>query len=453
MQVKHSNPIAGVNVAELVQAGEYRGKSWRLAESKYDAPATFAGQQAELCARAIHASRSPYSALVSMSQDTNGGWVLLHMGDDNKFKVNPSLDAGAVRWQSLSGRSTQKALLVLLQSVANDGNLLVGNLWPDRKVKAATPDHEDINMQMMKNHFRNFSREKFNEFIGDAKLHVKNNTASDLEQAALTVQVELKSYVHDVSEAMSILEKVEGTGDSRRIPADFRTGVLDLTGSVWDARNQTVKTQSIDSWLNKPGKHNYLKTTLVLVGGADCGKSEFARAVARELAYRHDFERFGYCKNLDIVGRLSMVGMMDKIGAFVFADFELKTKLERRPLSEEEVKGLLDPNEPGGYDCRYHPAVFAKWTPRVWTLNTGLDDEGEQSFEQWFETQLHTDALAALSRSDGDWLRSASAHDQAIGRRAFVVKISEPLYEIQGEDAESDTDDHFHSGMKRKYVI
>ena len=117
--------------------------------------------------------------------------------------------------------------------------------------------------------------------------------------------------------------------------------------------------------MNKPGKSNYLKATLVLVGGADCGKSEFARAVARELSYRHGFERFGYCKNLDSVGRLSMVCMMDKIGAFVFADFELKTKLERRPFSEEEVKGLLDPNEPGGYDCRYHPAVFAKWTPRA----------------------------------------------------------------------------------------
>ena len=84
---------------------------------------------------------------------------MLHKGADGKFKVNPVLDVGAVRWKYLAGRSTQKALFALLQAVVNDGNLLVGNLWPDCVVKASTADREVIDVKMLMQHFRHYSRD------------------------------------------------------------------------------------------------------------------------------------------------------------------------------------------------------------------------------------------------------------------------------------------------------
>ena len=117
------------------------------------------------------------------------------------------------------------------------------------------------------------------------------------------------------------------------------------------------------------------------------------------------------------------------------------------------MKGLLGPTEAGGFDCRYHPAVLPKYRPRIWTLNSGIDQRGEVWYEEWFEQQDHVLAIGALSRGDTDWLSRGSAHDQAVARRCFVVHIATPLYEVPADCGACDhsLSNYFAAGLKRKF--
>jgi len=342
--------------------------------------------------------------------------------------------------------------VALAKEVYMDGTTMVGTLWwdcdEDTEQSGGAPD-----VKALMQHFRGYTREQFAEFVGNAKLNTKAGKATQMEKATLVVHAELKTFVNDLNEAMTLVHKVIGDSTFRRIPHDFKEGILDLTGTTWDARTNTIVTQSLDNWMNGRGRHNYLKTTLILIGASNAGKSELGMAIARELAHRHGHERFGMCKNLDAIGRLSMVGMMDRMGAFLFSDFELQTKLSKTPLSEEELKAFLDPNEAGGYDCRYHPALFAKWTPRIWTLNSGMV-EGAVCYEWWFEQHHATQGLVALTTGDAGFFARASAGDCAIARRAFIIKIATPLYEVDdGDQADSDTEQHFSAGLEKRFTL
>ncbi len=52
------------------------------------------------------------------------------------------------------------------------------------------------------------------------------------------------------------------------------------------------------------------------------------------------YDRYCLSKILDGVGRLTLAGFTQHLGAFAFSDFELKTKTDNTPISEEELKRI-----------------------------------------------------------------------------------------------------------------
>jgi hypothetical protein len=315
-----------------------------------------------------------------------------------------------------------------MASVAQNAGRSIGGTLHVTNDTISSGAAAEYTMRQLYEHFRSFTREQFNAFVGDAKLHKAAKSASPLDVAVLTVQAELRTYVSDMTEATSTLLKVDGDKNCY-VFTDFLPDACELKGRIWDDIAGKILEQSVDDWLCKNGSFNYLHTKLVLVGASGVGKSEFATVLARELSRKHGFGKFCSVKLLDTVGRLTLAGLTDDLGAFVFSDFELRTKLDRSPLTVEQLKGLLGPTETGGYDCRYHAAVLPKYRPRIWTINSGLDGEGARDFENWFDSQMNASALAALSRGDTAWLRKASAHDRAVARRACVVHITDPLFD------------------------
>jgi hypothetical protein len=305
------------------------------------------------------------------------------------------------------------------------------------------------NMEELKTFFMHYTREEFNNYIGNCKLRKAAKITSSWDAAVLTVQAELRSWVADMTEAASLLMRCDSP--AIRPVTSFLPTALDMKGVIWDPATSSIREQSIRDWATKHGSHNYLMTTLIMIGKAGSGKSEFAMCLAHDLATRHSHTKFGYCKNLDALGRLTLAGHMDKVGCFVMADFELVSKLEKRPLSEEDVKALLDPKESGGFDCRYSPAIFCRRTPRIWTLNDGRTANG-RNYEEWFQSSHNVSGLTALSKRNLAELQQQSEHQLAIARRAFIVHVPDMLFEVAAEDAEGEVDDdevYFREGMKQ----
>ena len=387
--------------------------------------------------------------IVSFSDEAPTAWVLLRMPSRHTRGVVFDGVAERVRWFSFRGKANNDEILKVAESVFKDGRTVYGNLsFKETETEAAG----EYNMTELKARFMYSTKDALNTFLGDAKLNRTGDRATSLEIAALTVASELRTFVGEMNEAMVLVQKVHAP-NARRIPDDFMPDIMKLTGVVWNYITGSVEDFTLDKWLNELNIHNYLRTTLVLVGKAGCGKSELAMAVARELCQRHDKERFGFVKNLDAVGRLTMAGVTAQLGTVVFADFDLKSRLNSEPLSSEEVKAMMDPNESGGYTCRHHDAILEKWCARVWTVNSsaGAGAAGED-YCAWFRKQRHVASLDAMVRRDAVWLASAGADDLAIARRAFVVKIETPVFEVTAEGPDMSVESaHFQAGLVNKY--
>ena len=435
---KHQIPITGADPMSLVESGEWRGRTWRLVRLNYSHDAPYLGVKAEMYVKELTAACFPHDVLVALSADVCSAMILLHYED--KFNKNLDLTAHCMETTWFFPRKLARgtALVTLARQVQQCGRTVGGTLLVTDGMKDNATGSEGLapeyHMKQLHEHFSAFTREQFNIFVGDAKLRKTSKHETSLDRAVLTVQAELRVYVHDMNEATGTLQKVDGDAHAYEFK-DFLPSAYALKGSYWDNAANEIREQSVEDWLSKDTMYNYLHTTLIMVGASGVGKSEFATVIARELSRRHGFVKFCSSKLLDSIGRLTLAGHTDHVGAFHFTDFDLRTKLEKLPLSKEEVKGLLGPTEAGGFECRYHPAILPKYRPRIWTLNSG-GDVNNIDFEDWFKRQQNTEPLQALSSKDGNWLLEANAHDRAVARRAFIVHVTDRLFDVlpAGED-------------------
>ena len=126
-------------------------------------------------------------------------------------------------------------------------------------------------------------------------------------------------------------------------------------------------------------------------------------------------------------GLMTKSGMIKELGAIGLYDFEMKAKLNNW-LSMEESKGMLYVKERAHIAARYHQAVFYELVPRFWAVNYGKDDRGNVDIGEWFVCN-NLPSLGQLAKEDGEGLRVASSHDQAIARRAVIFAINEELFD------------------------
>jgi hypothetical protein len=144
--------------------------------------------------------------------------------------------------------------------------------------------------------------------------------------------------------------------------------------------------------------------------------------MAQMFCIRYDFASYAMAKALDPLGVLTKSGEIKLMGAFIFHDFVFKS-LQNTALAEEDIKGIIDPNEPCAFPARYHSAVMPKHRARMFSVNIGkstLDDTVDDP-GYWFQTEGIT-ALAYLARRDADGIRRLGDRAAAMARRVIIFQ-------------------------------
>ena len=91
--------------------------------------------------------------------------------------------------------------------------------------------------------------------------------------------------------------------------------------------------------------------------------------------------------SIDPYGLMTKSGKMKELGANGLYDFEMKAKINNR-LSREEAKNLIYVKERAHIGARYHQAVFYEFVPRIWAINMGHDENGEDDPSEWFRKRF-----------------------------------------------------------------
>ena len=128
------------------------------------------------------------------------------------------------------------------------------------------------------------------------------------------------------------------------------------------------------------------------------------------------------CKGIDPLGHLSRTGDLATVGAIIFHDTELKSQ-QNIPLNEENVKSLVDTNEPASIPARYHMAVLPAHVPRMASVNFGLGSDGQVDPGYWFEINGCI-GLATLARKQYGMIPRLSDGQLAVMRRVVIFFVS-----------------------------
>jgi hypothetical protein len=210
VQTIHQMPSADADAVKSVfELGDYRGKTWRLAYVRYASDAPYEGTAAVAYIRELAAACFPYPVLVSLSGNVCAALVLVHFEDKYRKNIDLATHCTEIRWLYPKTTARGGNLLSMASVVQNAGRSIGGTLHVTNDTISSGAAAE-YTMRQLYEHFRSFTREQFNAFVGDAKLHKAAKSASPLDVAVLTVQAELRTYVSDMTEATSTLLKVDG---------------------------------------------------------------------------------------------------------------------------------------------------------------------------------------------------------------------------------------------------
>ena len=99
-----------------------------------------------------------------------------------------------------------------------------------------------------------------------------------------------------------------------------------------------------------------------------------------------------------------------------------------------EVKNLLYVKERAHIGARYHQAAFYEFVPRLWAINMGKDEDGNDDPTEWFASQ-YIEGIVKMIKEDLEGLERLSEHDKAIARRIVVFVVEESLFNVKDQGA------------------
>ena len=263
----------------------------------------------------------------------------------------------------------------------------------------------------------------------------KYKRCTPIQEAILTYTADLKDFMHAKEDAESMVFKTASPGP--HFLHDFkRSTVLGLEGVHFES-DGSIRVTTLRDAISQPQSVTkpplYLTKTLIFVGLAGGGKSEYMHALAREFCKRKAKPCYGFSASIDPYGLMTKSGKMKDLGCICLYDFTLVSRLDHL-LGREEVKGLLYTKERAHVPARYHQCILYEWVPRVWSVNYGVDDRGNVDKTEWFTSQ-GLPALAALLKRDAAAINSGGEHDKAIARRALIFCVDENLFEVGAQGA------------------
>jgi hypothetical protein len=363
---------------------------------------------------------------VVVAKFRNGIAALVIKDKTKELKFNGTVRALA---QGRRSNETVIALTRLFTTAAKSyGNIALAKKSADNEM----PDFEDAC-----NELSGVDTASFRAIHANALKARKYDRMTPLQEAVVTYTADLKDWLACKEDAESMIFNMSSSGP--HFLNNFkREMILQLTGIHYEPGGGILKTtlKDVISKQQTPTKPPlcYSKT-MIFVGRASTGKSEFVHGLCREFCQRHGKDKYGMSGSIDPYGLMTKSGKMKELGAIGLYDFELKSKINNR-LSCEESKNLLYVKERAHIGARYHQAVFYEYVPRLWAINMGRDENGEEDPSEWFRTE-HLQGLVHLVHEDLEGLNNGSEHNKAIARRAIIFIIDECLFE---RDAQGATD-------------
>ena len=74
-------------------------------------------------------------------------------------------------------------------------------------------------------------------------------------------------------------------GSARVFPTDFREGILDLVGTIWNPITECIEEVTLKQVLG--GEGMYTKRSIFFIGAGGFGKTTLIASLAQELSHRH----------------------------------------------------------------------------------------------------------------------------------------------------------------------
>jgi len=329
---------------------------------------------------------------------------------------------------------------------------VVGNMRFKVETTDKLPDWHETIKQLAQ-----LSEEEVTAFLANALNKVKelkrtkgkSEPVTPLEQSALNMEKHVAPYIKKLKESHALLFSV--SDGPYRFPQDYLPGVLDMIGTYWDHFKQCLATITLRQAVME--SDIYKRRSLFFTGKSGRGKTKMLEALARRLCLGHGFQYYVSGTMLDPIGVLTLSGKINKCGAVVMSDFEMRT-LQDKPLPREGIKNLIKAEEQGGgFPARYHAGVIPSGTPRLFSVNsdifpTGHKKAGEVNWAHWFEQQLFCEALTAIVNEDMGFLGKMGGNDEAIARGAIIFKVPEYLFKIP--DGQEKPRDKIHEDYLRR---
>ena len=228
----------------------------------------------------------------------------------------------------------------------------------------------------------------FRELHANALKAKRYDRMTPIQDAILTYTADLKEWLACKEDAESMVFHMDNPGP-HFLDNFKRSMVLNLRGLHYETNRGIMRTTLKDamSQAQAPGKPPlcYAKT-MIFVGKPSTGKSEFVHGLCREFCQRRGKDRYAMSASIDPYGLMTKSGKMKELGALGLYDFQMKSKINSR-LSCEEAKGLLYVKERAHIGARYFQCVINEFVPRIWSVNMGHDQHGEDDPSEWFRNE------------------------------------------------------------------
>jgi hypothetical protein len=267
---------------------------------------------------------------------------------------------------------------------------------------------------------------RFMDITAEAKHAIHLGRACPYQKAVVKIlAAECKEYFEGLQLAGGMLRLVGSC--SRVFPRDFAEGVMDLAGICFNPITELTETRTLRQVLD--GGTDYLEMSMWFIGPPGYGKTTIIGSLAQEVAYRQGFDTFCEATALDPFGRLTQMGITEKVGAFAISDFDLVSGSgvgSDCALTLSDTKALLDCTANASFKARYHCATFPKHRSRLFAINPTLKD-GQVNWGGWFSDQNYPVIEAFVN---GDPLDSFGDRHKALLRRMVVFKVTSPLYNV-----------------------
>ena len=231
---------------------------------------------------------------------------------------------------------------------------------------------------------------EFNNLVANAKRARVYKEKAPLQEAILTYTAELKENLKAITDSEAMIEKLS-TKDFELCADDFDLNkTLGLKGVHCEMDNKgryRIHNVTLHECISKPmGPKRppmYLVKGFCLVGSAGVQKGGLSRALAREFTKRRGKLAYACGASLCPLGALTKTGKIKDMGAFVVYDFQLMTRGDKW-FTIEEKKMWTYVEEATSFKAFYSQACLPKAVPRIFSMNSGLDEQGNVDYGTWF---------------------------------------------------------------------